>query len=73
MPMTKCLKPALPTALTRLALACALALSVAGCGIKSGLEAPAAKETASADSGQGKPEGAAPKPHQGFILDGLLR
>lgn len=73
MPMTGRSTYALPTALTRLAIACALALSVAGCGIKSGLESPAAKETASADSGQGKPEGAAPKPHQGFILDGLLR
>jgi predicted small lipoprotein YifL len=57
----------------RLSLALALAASVGGCGIKGGLEAPQAKETASADSGQGKPAGATPKPHQGFILDGLIR
>ena len=43
--------------------ACALAASVAGCGIKGPLETPQAKETASAESGQGKPEGAAAKPH----------
>lgn len=59
--------------LIRLLVACALAASVAGCGIKSGLDAPAAKTTASAESGQGKPEGAASKPHKGFILDGLIR
>jgi len=59
--------------LPRLLIAAALAAAVAGCGIKGGLESPVAKETASAESGQGKPQGAAPKPHQGFILDGLLR
>ncbi len=59
--------------LLRLSLALALAASAGGCGIKGGLEAPQAKETASAESGQGKPEGATPKPHQGFILDGLIR
>lgn len=57
----------------RLTIACALAAVVGGCGIKSGLEAPQAKETATAESGQGKPAGATAKPHQGFILDGLLR
>ena len=51
----------------------ALALAVAGCGIKGGLEAPKADTTASAESGQGKPEGTTPKPHKGFVLDGLLR
>lgn len=56
----------------------AVALSVlAGCGVRGGLELPpeakANRATATADSGQGKAEGAAPKPHQGFILDGLLR
>lgn len=59
--------------IARLSLICALAALTAGCGIKSGLDAPAAKQTATADSGQGKPEGAAAKPHQGFILDGLIR
>jgi predicted small lipoprotein YifL len=59
--------------IARLSLACALAAHVAGCGIKSGLDSPEAKSTASAESGQGKPEGAAAKPHQGFILDGLIR
>lgn len=57
----------------RLSLACALAACVAGCGVKSGLDSPEAKSTASAESGQGKPEGTAAKPHQGFILDGLIR
>lgn len=57
-----------------------LATSVAGCGVRGSLEAPqaagaaaGAKNSAQADSGQGKKEGEAPKPHQGFILDGLLR
>ena len=51
-------------------------LAVAGCGVRGSLEAPPsakADTTAQAESGQGKPAGAAPKPHQGFILDGLLR
>jgi predicted small lipoprotein YifL len=54
----------------------AAALAVAGCGVRGSLEAPPsakADSTAQADSGQGKPEGAAPKPHRDFILDGLLR
>lgn len=54
----------------------AAALAVAGCGVRGSLEAPPGTKTettAKAASGQGKPEGAAPKPHQGFILDGLLR
>jgi predicted small lipoprotein YifL len=58
------------------ALSAAMALVVAGCGVRGGLEAPpAAKDEATADaqSGQGKPEGTAEKPHKGFILDGLLR
>lgn len=54
---------------------------LAGCGVrgpvtlpKSDPNAPAAPEaTASAESGQGKPENTADKPHKGFILDGLLR
>lgn len=54
----------------------AMALSMAGCGVRGSLEAPPeakADTTAQADSGQGKPAGAAPKPHRGFVLDGLLR
>lgn len=54
----------------------ALALALGGCGVRGSLETPTeakADATAEAQSGQGKPEGAAPKPHKGFILDGLLR
>ena len=57
-------------------VASALALPLAGCGVKGSLETPAeakADATAEATSGQGKPEGAAPKPHKPFVLDGLLR
>ena len=51
---------------------------LAGCGVRGSLDMPPdqradAATTATADSGQGKPEGAAPKPHKGFVLDGLLR
>ncbi len=50
---------------------------LAGCGyrgpIQMAKEDSASQTTATAESGQGKPEGAAPKPHKGFILDGLLR
>ena len=56
----------------------AAAIFLAGCGVKGPLELPpeakAQNQTsATADSGQGKSEAAAPKPHKGFILDGLLR
>jgi predicted small lipoprotein YifL len=53
----------------------AVALSAAGCGVRGSLESPEAKteSTAAADSGQGKKEGAALKPHKPFILDGLIR
>ena len=54
----------------------ALALGLAGCGVRGTLETPhdaRAETTAQADSGQGKPEGAAPKPHRPSVLDGLLR
>lgn len=34
---------------------------------------PTSAKTATADSGQGKPEGAALRPHRDFPLDGLLR
>jgi predicted small lipoprotein YifL len=49
------------------------AFSVVGCGVRGSLEAPPAERTASAESGQGKPEGAAPREHKGFVLDGLIR
>lgn len=53
-------------------------LGLAGCGVRGSLELPPeAKaeqaQTAQAESGQGKPAGAAPKPHKPFILDSLLR
>lgn len=62
----------------RLSVCVVLAASVAGCGVRGSLDLPPeAKaeqaQTAQADSGQGKPEGDAPKPHKPFILDGLLR
>jgi predicted small lipoprotein YifL len=62
-------------------LVLATCLLLAGCGVRGALQAPkssasgapATTTTATAESGQNKPENAAPKPHQGFILDGLLR
>jgi predicted small lipoprotein YifL len=53
-------------------------LVLGGCGVRGSLELPPdqkaqSQTTASAESGQGKTEGTAPKPHKGFILDGLLR
>ena len=61
-----------------LAVVTLIAFALSGCGIRGSLEKPAASQTttdttASADSGQGKPENAAPKPHKGFVLDGLIR
>ena len=54
-----------------------LLAGASGCGTRGNLETPAeakaASNTATADSGQGKPEGAALKPHKPFVLDGLLR
>ena len=54
------------------------ALALAGCGVRGPLEAPPSAKAenaavASAQSGQGKPEEAAPKAHKPFILDGLIR
>ncbi len=54
------------------------ALALSGCGIRGALEQPSDSQTttdtnASADSGQGKPENAAPKPHKDFVLDRLIR
>ena len=60
------------------ALLAATAIAVAGCGVRGSLDLPPEakaqqRATATADSGQGKPEDAAPRPHKDFILDGLLR
>ena len=60
----------------RLAAVALLCAALGACGIKGGLDAPPeakADNTATAESGQGKAEGAAAKPHKPFILDGLLR
>ena len=58
-------------------LVLATSLLVGGCGYRGAIQMDksdaAAQTTATADSGQGKPEGATPKPHKDFILDGLLR
>lgn len=55
-------------------LAAALAVAAGGCGVRGSLENPAKDSTtATADSGQGKKESDAPKPHKDFILDGLIR
>lgn len=56
-------------------LAVVLGAALAGCGTRSSLDNPAseADRAATAESGQGKREGEAPKPHRGFILDGLIR
>ena len=55
----------------------AASLMLAACGLRGPIQMPredaAQQTTATADSGQGKPEGAGDKPHKGFILDGLLR
>ena len=52
-------------------------LVLAGCGLRGPIQMPvdatAQQTTATADSGQGKPEGATAKPHKAFVLDGLLR
>ena len=60
----------------RLAIVAVLAAALAGCGVRGSLENPATaadKSTATAESGEGKKEGEAPKPHRGFILDSLIR
>jgi predicted small lipoprotein YifL len=52
---------------------------LAACGVRGGLEYPndpvtgGATPTATAESAQGKPEGAAPKPHRSSVLDVLIR
>ena len=53
-----------------------LAVGLSACGVRGSLEAPKeakADPTAPADSGQGKAEGTALKPHKPFVLDGLIR
>lgn len=52
------------------------ACGLAACGVRGSLENPPeakADRTATAQSGQGKPEGAAGKSHKDFLLDGLIR
>ncbi|MBU2531426.1 MAG: lipoprotein [Alphaproteobacteria bacterium] len=67
------------TSALRVLVGCTLlATSLAGCGVRGSLDLPPEakaqqQKTANAESGQGKPAGAAPKPHKPFILDGLLR
>lgn len=52
-------------------------LLLAGCGLRGPIQMPkedaAQQTTATAESGQGKPENATQKPHKDFFLDGLLR
>jgi len=60
----------------KIAVCLTLTMLLAGCGVRGSLEYPQnaqSTQNASATSGQGKPEGAAPKPHKGFILDRLLQ
>lgn len=62
------------SAVTTIVVAILVAAGVAGCGARASLDNPSPDErTADADSGQGKKEGDAPKPHKGFVLDGLIR
>lgn len=67
---------------TRTALIVLAAASLlSACGVRGALDRPSASAsgepapvaTADADSGQGKKADAAPKPHQGFLLDWLLK
>lgn len=59
----------------KFSLALALCIGLAACGVRGSLDSPEAtpERTATAASGQGKPEGAAGKPHKDFLLDGLIR
>ena len=57
-------------------VAFALAFGLTACGKRASLDNPpdpAANKTATAESGQGKPEGAGAGGHKPFILDGLIR
>ncbi len=60
------------------ALTVLTALALSGCGVRGSLEAPveakAEGKAASAEAAASGPNSAAaPKPHRGFILDGLVR
>ena len=58
------------------AIALGLSLGLQGCGKRASLDNPPearADRSATAESGQGKPEGAGAGPHKPFILDGLIR
>lgn len=60
------------------ALSALMALALSGCGVRGSLEAPteakAQGQAASAEAAASGPNSAAaPKPHRGFILDGLVR
>lgn len=62
----------------KLIVVAAAALALSACGIRGALEPPPEAErssdtSASATSGQGKSEDAAPKPHKEFLLDRLIR
>jgi predicted small lipoprotein YifL len=64
--------------LSRVIAIAATALVLGACGVRGPLDPPASAQPADlgkaqADSGQGKKQDDAQKPHQGFILDGLLR
>jgi predicted small lipoprotein YifL len=76
----------MPVMAKKVLLLAAAGLLLAGCGVRGPLQnpkadalegvgssAPSGETTATAESGQGKPANTASKPHQGFILDGLLR
>ena len=73
--------PDMPAMAKNALLILAASIMLAGCGVrgpvtmpKSDPNAPPTPEAnATSESGQGKPENTAAKPHQGFILDGLLR
>ena len=79
--MASSLKPLIvrpaPASLRIAFAAAALGLFLSGCGYRGPVQIDkteaAQQTTATAESGQGKPEGAAQKPHKGFVLDGLLR
>lgn len=62
-------------AVKRYTLIALIGAGLAACGSRASLESPPsnANKAATAESGQGKKEGEAPKPHGGFILDGLIR
>ena len=55
-----------------------MALALSGCGVRGSLEAPVeakaeGKATSAEAAASGPNSAAAPKPHRGFVLDGLVR